>query len=189
MDPFIRQKKSILERPDKSRAGRIDPRIAPVCSFINQHEDYFTTSSCSGRIVVIEPGFNRKKDSSWLFSTHDHADEKEVWVAVSLLPGGVVWFKQESWILHVACRDIGSAAALLRIAQRAGLKRSGMTSLSPKIMVEMMPCESVATVIADKGRLLVCRDYLKILVEYANNNHDRSIVLLDRFFECLRSEM
>lgn len=46
---------------DKSLAGKVDPRILDVVNLINSKHDYFTTSSCSGRISLFHresPGFN-----------------------------------------------------------------------------------------------------------------------------------
>ena len=42
----------LRERPDKSMKGSIDPKIVPLCEIINRHENYVTTSSCSGRVYL-----------------------------------------------------------------------------------------------------------------------------------------
>ena len=49
---FDRQKKQTLEGDDQSRKGSIDAPIVDLINFINEHNDFFTTSSCSGRISV-----------------------------------------------------------------------------------------------------------------------------------------
>ena len=41
---------------DNSRKGSVDVLAAPVCSLLNAHSDYVTTSSCSGRVCVFESG-------------------------------------------------------------------------------------------------------------------------------------
>ncbi|MBU4242426.1 MAG: hypothetical protein KKF52_04295, partial [Nanoarchaeota archaeon] len=43
---------------DKSPQGHIDEDIKPLLEKINKHKEYETTSSCSGRIVLLE---NQKK--------------------------------------------------------------------------------------------------------------------------------
>eukprot|EP01134_Creolimax_fragrantissima_P007929 CFRG7929T1 len=40
--------------PDRSRKGFADYPILPVLDFVNQLPDYFTTSSCSGRVAVYK---------------------------------------------------------------------------------------------------------------------------------------
>ena len=48
---FDSTKKDILNKKDKSNIGFIDGKISKLCNLINSKEDYFTTSSCSGRII------------------------------------------------------------------------------------------------------------------------------------------
>eukprot|EP00956_Cyclotella_meneghiniana_P003192 scaffold3926_cov26-Cyclotella_meneghiniana.AAC.4 len=42
-------------RVDKSPKGCIDDKIAPLCHLINAHDEYVTTSSCSGRVALFDP--------------------------------------------------------------------------------------------------------------------------------------
>jgi tRNA wybutosine-synthesizing protein 3 len=50
---------------DKSPKGFIDAKIAPLCNLINHHDEYVTTSSCSGRVALFDPGVsNDSNDES-----------------------------------------------------------------------------------------------------------------------------
>jgi len=51
---FQQQKSTSLSKVDRSRKGSIDEPIVDLVHLINQHDQYFTTSSCSGRICVFE---------------------------------------------------------------------------------------------------------------------------------------
>jgi len=51
---FRRQKLSCLSKIDLSKKGSIDKAVAGLVVFINDCEQYFTTSSCSGRICIHE---------------------------------------------------------------------------------------------------------------------------------------
>lgn len=51
---FRKQKQSCLSKIDLSKKGSIDEAVADIVVFINQCDQYFTTSSCSGRIYVYE---------------------------------------------------------------------------------------------------------------------------------------
>jgi len=64
MDSFFQAKKDALSRKDKSFIGNIDGKIKNLCEKINSLEDYFTTSSCSGRIVLM---LDEDKKASGLF--------------------------------------------------------------------------------------------------------------------------
>ena len=49
---FRQWKKQCLEdHPDQSRKGGIDEKIVHLVDVINSQSDYFTTSSCSGRLI------------------------------------------------------------------------------------------------------------------------------------------
>ena len=53
MAAFAKQKEACLSQVDLSKKGSIDEHITELIKFINAKEDYFTTSSCSGRISVF----------------------------------------------------------------------------------------------------------------------------------------
>lgn len=50
---FSAQKKVAFSGQDLSRKGSVDEPIVELVDFINSLDNYFTTSSCSGRIVVL----------------------------------------------------------------------------------------------------------------------------------------
>lgn len=60
--PFDAQRRLLLRdlaanANDRSLAGRVDPLIAPLVSFVNDRfEQYVTTSSCSGRFALFHRG-------------------------------------------------------------------------------------------------------------------------------------
>lgn len=67
------------ERRDKSPKGFIDAPILDLIHIINRHPDYYTTSSCSGRIAIYCEGLENvsektTKGGKWLYVTHDPVD-------------------------------------------------------------------------------------------------------------------
>jgi tRNA(Phe) wybutosine-synthesizing methylase Tyw3 len=50
---FSNQKQAAFAGQDLSRKGSVDEPIKELVDFINSLASYFTTSSCSGRIVVL----------------------------------------------------------------------------------------------------------------------------------------
>ena len=67
---FESNKKTILSKIDKSKKGEIDKPIKKLIILINKSKNYYTTSSCSGRIVLLAKKSGEKKGSKWLFSSH-----------------------------------------------------------------------------------------------------------------------
>jgi tRNA wybutosine-synthesizing protein 3 len=50
---FNKRKQNILSKTDKSSKKSWDDKIKSLCEKINSLENYYTTSSCSGRIVLM----------------------------------------------------------------------------------------------------------------------------------------
>ncbi|MFH0798358.1 MAG: tRNA wybutosine-synthesizing 3 family protein [Candidatus Woesearchaeota archaeon] len=144
---------------DKSPQGFVDEDIKALLDKINSSPDYETTSSCSGRIVMLE---TQKKDKSeWLFKSHSAVSAKDI---LDSLPEGRVWFMQEPMILHVKCSSLEAADELIKKANAAGLKVSGVTSIK-NILVEIRDTNRIDTILKKD---LVNEDYIRLLVEEAN---------------------
>lgn len=144
---------------DKSPQGYIDSDIVQLLKNINSNKDYETTSSCSGRIVLLNS--QKKRESRWLFKSHEPVTVKQIMEALEKAEGKV-WFMQEPLILHVKCKTLESADKLLSIANKCGLKKSGITSLK-NLMVEIKGTERIETVLEKPSK-----EYIKLLVEEAN---------------------
>lgn len=50
---FATDKARVLGQVDLSRKGSVDEPIAPLVEYLNSVENYYTTSSCSGRISAF----------------------------------------------------------------------------------------------------------------------------------------
>jgi tRNA G37 N-methylase Trm5/tRNA(Phe) wybutosine-synthesizing methylase Tyw3 len=61
---FQNSKNQCLGKRDKSYAGRIDPHAVDVCGLINERQDMYTTSSCSGRCFLYK-GLGIKSTSTF----------------------------------------------------------------------------------------------------------------------------
>src|SRR3989344_3293664 len=69
-DNFAQRKKEVLSKKDKSSKKSWDENILKLCEKINSKDDYYTTSSCSGRITLIK-NVERDKRNVVLRSWHD----------------------------------------------------------------------------------------------------------------------
>eukprot|EP00897_Mesotaenium_endlicherianum_P001880 jgi/Mesen1/171/ME1133575C07572 len=163
MDAFHARKASVLaelasSERDKSRKGGVDAPIASLIESINEHEGFFTTSSCSGRIsLFLEPDpavrqSTKKKGGEWLLVSHDTVGEQEVLDAVSAYRegqkgGGLLHFRFEPFILAVECRSAQHAQQLVHCAIGAGFRESGQ-SATPSPASE---CTTTIALILDEG--------------------------------------
>ncbi|MBW2964359.1 hypothetical protein KY363_02770 [Candidatus Woesearchaeota archaeon] len=187
--PFDSDKRSALNKEDQSRKGSIDNHIKPLCDLINSRKDFYTTSSCSGRTVVIKlPQSGRKNESEWLYVSHDKADKESIQDSLRDLPEDEVWFRYEPFILHVAAKDISSAARLLKTVQSLGIKRSGIISIGDeKVVIEIIGSERIDTIISKENHLLVSDDYLALLVGKANRKWEQNIEAIGRLYEAIKN--
>ncbi len=188
MELFDKRKKDCLSRKDKSNKRGIDKDIKPLVELLNSLDDYYTTSSCSGRILLIEKKSDNKKDVRFAFAEHRQAEFKAIKKTLEKLPPGDVFFKQESIIMHVCCRDLGNAKKLLKIVRDLGVKRAGIINVSERIIIEIIGTESMETIIARNGKMLVADDYLRILVKEANEKLERNKRKIKELYLKLKKE-
>src|SRR3989344_8388915 len=78
MDIFAKEKKDFLNKKDKSKKGSIDEDIILLVNEINSNDDYYTTSSCAGRIVLLEMKSRKKNECNWIFTKHDKIKLDEI---------------------------------------------------------------------------------------------------------------
>ncbi len=171
---FTKHKQDFLSKQDKSKKGGIDNKIQPLVDLINSNENYYTTSSCSGRIVLLNLG-ERKNECEWLFVSHDKVDENSNLLGnIDLNKSNKTFFRMEGAILHVCCKDLDSAKKLFDLGKSAGFKVGGIISIKPKIVVELRSVDFLDTIISKHGKMLVGADYVKILINIANSKLERT---------------
>ena len=168
-DNFLQRKNDVLNKLDKSSVGGWDDKIKPLCKKINELDDFYTTSSCSGRIIVMADR-DKKGPGLFEFTSHNNVNFNELNKFLSGNLKGDLKFKSEPPIIHVCCRTLDSAEKILNFAQNAGWKRSGIISLGRFIVVEMVSTEKIEFPLINRGDLLVDKNFLKIVLEKANSN-------------------
>lgn len=169
---FETDKKNVLGRMDKSQKGEIDSGIEEICALINANPNYYTTSSCSGRIVVLEKKSEKKDEAKWIFVSHEETDFETV--RKNLKSETNAWFKQEGAILHVCCRTIEDAERFLNTARDSGFKRAGIISLGEHPVVEIISSEQMNTPLIANGKIIVADEYIKTLISEANKKMQRN---------------
>ena len=171
---FQQAKKKQLSKLDKSSIGSWDSKIKYLCDKINKKKNYYTTSSCGGRIILLKYS-DVKQEDAFLFRIHNKIsfnELKKVLEKISKKYKGLVEFQQTSCILHVACLNLSDAQNIINKAKESGWKRSGIMG-GKRNMVELHSTESMSFPIMDKGKILVNDDFLKLIVIQANNKLER----------------
>lgn len=178
---FLNEKKTFLAKLDRSKKGEIDEKVRNLLSIINPKANYYTTSSCSGRVYLWK-GTGKKNETEWLKVSHDLITEDFLKVTAP----GLVWLRVEPLILHIACQDLASANRLLTIARKLH-KKSGLLSISKKIIVEIRGSEFLELPLYLNKRLLF--DNLELLLKLVNAKMNRIFAGVKALEESLRMEV
>jgi len=167
---FAQRKKDTLSKKDKSHIGKWDEKIIDLCEQINKFDNYYTTSSCSGRIILI-PDQDEKARDLFLKRYHDLISFEQLKKDLEeVVKGckGLLKFKLDPCALHVACKSLEDANLLYNKAKLAGWKKSGIIAVDKRYVVELNSTERLEFPIIEEGKILVDDGFLNILVKRAN---------------------
>ncbi|CAL8088292.1 unnamed protein product [Orchesella dallaii] len=179
---------------DKSRKGSVDQRIWKLVNLINSQKDaFFTTSSCSGRIILytwktgesIEVGEEtyernkgQKKGCRWLLVSHEEVKADALQEAYFAYDGKIdSYFKMEPCILHVQCRTLSDARKLIHIATESGFRNSGMVigkenritvAIRSAMGLEIPLPPTQGQLSGSEVKMSIKSEYLKYIVQIAN---------------------
>jgi tRNA wybutosine-synthesizing protein 3 len=166
---FANEKINFLKKPDKSFAGEVDKEILQLVRKINKSSYYYTTSSCAGRIILMKET-GKKQENVFLFISHNKIAFEQLKKAVDNAIkkyNGIVYIKMEPCIMHVASASLRSALRLVNLARNSGWKKSGI--ISKRNIIEMLSTEHLECPVADKGKVIIDNNYLKILAKECNS--------------------
>jgi len=184
---FLKRKIDILSKQDKSYKGFWDKHIKKLCDKLNSLENYYTTSSCSGRVVLM---IDQEKKGRNLFKKvyHELISFKELKEDLNEIikdEKKPIKFKLESCALHVACRTFEDAQELYNKAKLAGWKKSGIISSGSRFIVELTNTDKLEFPIIRDKKLLVDDEFLKVIVDEANKKLKRGWERIEKFEEML----
>ena len=181
---FEKEKKEFLGKKDKSKKGSIDIKIKRLVDKINSLPDFYTTSSCSGRILLLAiPRSNKKNEVEYLFCSHKKIKYNEIKKILKLKKElkNDVWFTVQPVIIHVACNDIKNTKKILNIARDIGFRRSGIISIGKnKVIMEIISTERIDAIVGKNRKLLIGEDYFKVLIKEGNKKLEKTWEKIDK---------
>ena len=129
---FEARKKAFIERLEREALQeRVDGDILPLLRLLNTHPDVYTTSSCSGRIMVAEavrPSYSKGRGFRPVAKWH-HPVPAEL-VAEAAAEVDNAWLMVRGAILHLAAADAKTAYRLVEIGRETGHKHSGIIAMN-----------------------------------------------------------
>ncbi len=180
---FIEHKKNALKKLRKAKDEKlVDKDIISILDLINNLDDYYTSSSCYGRIVLLEiPEIGDKKNAVFLGKWHRKIKSDEILNAVKKSNKGLLWVLAQSPIIHIGTKTNNAADKMLKTAIGCGFKNSGLKSINKNIVLEVASTERLDSPVGKDGRLFFEGNYLDLLVDISNSIIDKSILKLNKF--------
>ena len=184
---FERNKKETLEKLDECiKEGLVDEKIIPVLKLINEKDEYYTSSSCYGRVVVLElPEIGDKKNAKWLGKWHHTVDIDDITNAIVKSKTGLLWILAQAPILHIHSRDLESADEMIKNAVSCGFKNSGFKSIKKNVIIEITSTERLDVPIGKDSKIFCDTNHMSLLIDIANDVLIRSQKKLEKFQESL----
>jgi tRNA wybutosine-synthesizing protein 3 len=188
---FLDAKEISLRKLEKaSEKDEVDEDIRALLTLLNDSQDYYTSSSCAGRIVLLEiPSIGDKKGAVFLGRWHRQIESSELISAAKKSEKGMIWLLAQAPILHAGAKTISAADELLKTAISCGFKDSGLKSLGKKIIIEVCSTERLDAPIGKDGVLFCNDEHLKLMVNISNEVIRKSSVKLKKFEEKLRKDL
>ncbi len=170
---------------------KADVPAIPLCEYLNSLPEFFTASSCSGRVILLNvDSMESKQVAAFLYKTHAKASSKTAWEKLAEKTRREVWLKQESFILHIGTNNLENANRLLDCARLAGIKRGGIMLAKPgKFILEFLGTQGISAPVKQGSQLLVDRKYFDFLIQRANKKMKKNSEQLQKFEETLRKKL
>ena len=183
MDAKENALKSLNEACDQEK---VDEGALPLLSIINKIDGLYTSSSCAGRIVLLEiPHIGDKKGARFLGVWHRTIQLEELSAASKKATNGLLWLLAQAPIIHIGVENLPLADRMVKTAVACGFKNSAIRSLGKTVIIELCSTERLDAPIGRDGGLFCSEKHLTLLVEISNEVIERSSEKLSRLAEKL----
>jgi tRNA wybutosine-synthesizing protein 3 len=182
---FLEAKESALNALEKAcLEQKVDEGVLQILELINRIEGFYTSSSCAGRIVLLQiPQIGDKRGAKFLGVWHRTIEIKELKAAATNATKGVLWLLAQAPILHIGVQKLELANMMVKTAISCGFKNSAIKSVGKKIRIEICSTERLDAPIGRDGYLFCKDEHLSLLVEISNEVIERSRKKIDRFIK------
>jgi Uncharacterized conserved protein len=174
---------------NEHKIKRVDEDILELLNLINSLDNYYTLSSCSGRIQIIEGENLSKRDSlKSLAKWHREVKIEEIKEVLNeKISYENLWISVQPPILHVACKTLEDALNLIKSARECGFKHSGILSFEwDRYVVELNSSVRLDIPLFYKGKRIFDLDKIDNLIFILNENLRRAKQSLDLLKEKIK---
>lgn len=168
---FQRKKQEALTKlATAKQQHKVDREIIPLLDHINKNPHYFTTSSCAGRIALIQlPDIGDKEHAKFLNKWHHPITPQLLQKHLEKKSQGQLWLLTQPPIFHIAAQTLTYAEHLLKIGINSGFKNSALKTLTPPLLVEILSTERIDSLLGHNDTIYCTSNYLNQLIDIANH--------------------
>ncbi|RLI05317.1 hypothetical protein DRO26_02520 [Candidatus Bathyarchaeota archaeon] len=172
MDSWEKRKKAFMDRLAKDRySGYFDEEMYGLVSVLNANPSMYTTSCCSGRILLVKvAGPWLKSNVKVLGRWHGEVNVDELTKHINSADDkSSLWVMVQPPIIHVSCKDLETASKLVLEARNSGFKETGIFVVNNRhIMVEIKSSEKMNIPLVLNGKTVLDFQNLTELSKYLN---------------------
>ncbi len=163
--------------------GLVDLPVVPFLLEVTKCNDIYSSSSCSGRILLLSTDKQENKKQSDFFARyHRTVLFEEIKRDIDAFQQGYLWLKVEPFIFHFAARDYGLAKSILDFCRANGLKRAGLISCKEgRFVCEVTNTSYLSLPVKVDTKQLISDEYLKHIVEISNQKLEANFKKLEYF--------
>ncbi len=190
---FRMSKDTTMQKLDKAlKEKKVDSQMISFLQKFNKLKNYFTSSSCAGRIILLGLDKEESKKPN-LFVGKWHRKVKLLEITTLLEKDSSfdeIWFKQESFIFHFVCKNLTCATKLLEIKTNFGIKRGGIFQIEDgRYIIELMNTSHISFPVKLGKEIIIDKQNLEKIVKKANTKLERNYKLLKEFQKTILKEL
>lgn len=171
---------------------KADRQIIPLCTFINSLAEFFSSSSCAGRIMLLKTDAKEsKREAAFHAKWHRAVSFPELAKEIGKkIDAPELWLKQEPFILHLGTNNLANANRLLECCRIAGIKRAGIMVAEPeKFMLEIIGTQNMSLPVKKKNKAIAEKEFLRFALRKANSKLKRNYEMLKKFEKILKEKL
>jgi len=174
-DMMINRREALEKYEEAKKKGEVDEDIVSLLDTINSSKNYYTTSSCSGRIVLFQiPEIGDKVNANFIGKWHREVEYEEIKKALEDYTKGYLFLLVQSAIIHVVADSLERGKEMIALALESGFKYTSIKNIkNGKVLVEILSTENIHIPLGKNGELMVDEKALEFFVEMANKTLQR----------------
>ncbi len=182
---FKMTKENTMKKLDSAiKDNKVDITLIPFLKKFNKKKNFFTSSSCCGRIMLL--GCNKdeqKQPNLFMGKWHRTVKVKEVLDVLNKdLGHEEIWLKQEPFIFHFVAKNEYEANKILKLKTELGIKRGGIFFIeSGRYIIEIIGSKNLNVIVKINDKILFDKKQLSTLIKKANYKLKNNYKVLKNF--------